>query len=182
MFQTVLATSFLALLLSGGVLAETEAGGSANKEQDLAFSLNQVHTENNSLVSEIKEGTAKVPSGFKLVPLNVLDDERKVVDELTLLVSKENIITGESIKHLALSDQPGEIIVRLDEKGAKRLQEATRKMKLGSDRMAIIFKGRCLTAPTVQAILNEAFIISGIPGPDGVKDLMKALTGIPPKK
>ena len=140
------------------------------------FALKRVHPENERLLVEIQAGGV-IPPGFELFQMNVTDEDNKKVGETPILLSKGNIIDRSSIKLAQDAGQPGTVIVALDGKGGKLLNAATKNMKLGKDRMAIVFEDRCLLAPVVMAHLSDTFIIQGLDGRKEVDHVVKVLNG-----
>lgn len=69
----------------------------------------------------------------------------------------------------------GHVNVSLNNEGAKSMYNLTSKMKLGQDRMAVVLNGMVKCAPTVQAVLNKAFNISGLDGKNEPQNISEAL-------
>jgi outer membrane protein assembly factor BamE (lipoprotein component of BamABCDE complex) len=77
----------------------------------------------------------------------------------------------------------GQITVKLNEDGGKKLKQATARMQHGRDRLAIIVDGRLISAPVVQATLGSSFVISGFKDMEfrGLDDLARKMSGRPPR-
>ena len=77
----------------------------------------------------------------------------------------------------------GQISVKLNEGGGKKLKETTAKMRHGRDRLAIIVDGRLVSAPVVQATLGSTFVISGLQDLEfrDLDDLTRRISGRPPR-
>lgn len=69
----------------------------------------------------------------------------------------------------------GHVNVTLNNEGAKNMYNLTSKMKLGQDRMAVVLNGTVKCAPTVQAVLNKDFNISGLNGKNEPQNISEAL-------
>lgn len=125
------------------------------------FSLNAVHPNSDQLVQGIEEGSGQTPPGYRLCHFPILDAGKKVSSR-PLLVSVRNIVTSEDIQVARATANHGEIAILLSAAGGKRVSDATSKMEIGRDRMAVILEGEGLIAPTVQAALGREFVISGL--------------------
>lgn len=148
----------------------------AKKPKAELLALRTVHPQSQSLLAGLKAGTGKVPPGYKVFQIRVIDYETgKKIGQEPILLSLKTIVTEKHVQ-LARPDQGiGTLSVTLTEGGGERLNTATKKMKLGVDRMAVVLEGECIIAPTVQAVLSRRFIINGLDGKAEVDRLTKAL-------
>lgn len=69
------------------------------------------------------------------------------------------------------------VSVSLTDEGGKKMLEATKAMRLGVDRIAIIVDRKVKTAPVVMSIVNKNLEISGLNDPDEPQKLAARLTG-----
>lgn len=98
-------------------------------------------------------------------------------DKEVLFVSRESIITEDDVEDAwpQSTGHGAQVGIKLSEQGAARMGEATGKMKLGSDRLAVLVEGALEMAPIVQDRLRANFVIRM--GPDGTFDQASALVG-----
>lgn len=100
-----------------------------------------------------------------------------------LFVSKERVITEADVKDASVDwTQDGVINVRLTEAGAEKMREATSRMRLVRDRLAIIVEGKLISAPVVYSVLGSSAQISGMQdfGQDRLNALARQMSGLPP--
>jgi preprotein translocase subunit SecD len=147
-----------------------------DQPEPVLFALKQVHPQNEKLVTAIKNGESP-PPGYQVVRMVLKNPDGKPVGETPIVLNRKNIITEKFVKFAEPNPgEPGTVMVQLAKKGGKRLERATEKMQLGQDRMAIVFKDRCLCAPVVQSVLSTHFLIQGLDGKKEVNEVIKALT------
>lgn len=137
--------------------------------------LKEVHPQSRTLVPQIENGSEYPPPRYKLYEFPILNDEQKQIGTEKLLLSKGRIAGGDMVKLARPTNQIGEIAVLLTDEGGKRVLNATKKMEIGRDRMAVVLDGVGLIAPTVQAKLSREFVINGLDGKEEVKRVTFAL-------
>lgn len=148
----------------------------AKKPKAELLALRTVHPQSQSLLADLKAGTGKVPPGYKIFQIRVSDAETgKKIGQEPILLSLKTIVTEKQVELARPNQGFGTLSVTLTERGGERLNTATKKMKLGVDRIAIVLKGECIIAPTVQAVLSRRFVITGLDGKAEVDSLTKAL-------
>ena len=152
---------FLGFFCCLGVASADEAPAVKAAPAQL-FSLNEVHPKSDVLVAEIENGTAQVPPGYRLCKFPVVGNSGTLEGHKSLLVSIRTIVTAEHVQLARPTGNHGEIAVLLSDAGGKRVSNATEKMQIGRDRVAVILKGAGLIAPTIQASLGREFVINGI--------------------
>lgn len=169
---------FLVILLCGANLPGREALPGLPKEPEPELlALKQVHPDNDDLLRAIEAGRKKVPPGYFIVPRRVIDPETGEEEEgHQILLRRKNVIATEDVeKAFPSPHNPDQIMVRLNAAGGKKLEAATQQMRLGVDRLAIVVKGQCLLAPTVAAILTDAFAVAGLTRKGEIPPLVEAL-------
>lgn len=177
MFRICPAFFLLPLILGGLVVAKEKAEAVEKKASKPTFALKLVHRETDELMKAIEADEKLIPEGYTIVPLEIMDrDSGEVVGGESLLVRVENIISEDDFQGLGRVPNPGEVIVRLTAEGGQKLGKATRKLKLGQDRIAVIFEDRALVAPTVQAVLTDSFVVSGLGSSDRVDHFIETLS------
>ena len=135
-----------------------------------------VHPENGRLAQAVSSGSQLAPAGWKLYMLPILDDDRKNIGETPILLSTRNIVTGDLVQRAtAIPGRFGTIAVLLSKDGGDRLYTATKQMRTGVDRMAVVLDDRALIAPTVNGNLSRDFIIEGLDGTKEVQEVVAAL-------
>ncbi len=146
-------------------------------QKTVVLQLKKVHPQTNSLAQRVKDGSELPPAGFKLFEERNMDEKTgEKLPSNPILLSRRNIVTGDQIQSARKS--PGELgvaHVRLSSEGGERMLNATGEMKIGTDRMAVVLNGTCVVSPTVQAVLNRDFTISGLYGKDEVETVAAAL-------
>jgi len=138
------------------------------------FSLNEVHSQSDQLIPAINAGDDLPPPGYRLCPFPVTDDDGKRIGTRYILVSTQNIVTAKDIQLARSTAAFGEVAVLLTPAGGKRVSNATGKMQLGRDRIAVLLEGKGLIAPTVQAPLGREFVINGLGGKEEVNRVVHA--------
>ncbi|MGJ8694904.1 MAG: protein translocase subunit SecF [Verrucomicrobiaceae bacterium] len=145
-------------------------------ERTAKLECKSVHPQNDTLAGQIDAGTL-APAGWKLYQLPILDEDGKRVGKTPILLSRRNIVTGDLVQDaLAVPGRFGTISVRLTKEGGDRLFTATKQMRQGVDRMAVVLDGEALIAPTVNAALSRDFIIEGLDGQKEVREVVAALS------
>ncbi len=140
------------------------------------LALKNVHPENDKLARQVKAGTKPTPPGYRLYSLPYLDWEtNKKIGEKPILLKRASIVTDEGVKVARATGNLGQILIHLTEEAGKRMTNVTGKMALNEDRLAIVLEGKCLIAPTVQAVLGREFVITGLDGRAEVLRITKAL-------
>jgi outer membrane protein assembly factor BamE (lipoprotein component of BamABCDE complex) len=104
--------------------------------------------------------------------------------EEALFVKTQSVVGDADVKE-AWPDPSdgGQIIVKLNDAGGKKLRDITARMKHGQDRLALIVDGRLISAPVVQATLDSSFVISGFKDKQlrDLDDLARKMSGRPPR-
>lgn len=171
--------SLVAVFLCSSITATVakDAGEEPAKPKAPLLSLKEVHKETSRLAPLVEKGEQLAPPGYALYSLPVTDDEtNKVIAKTPILLSRRNIVGTESVQNArVVPQQIGTVAVTLTKEGGKRVTNATKKMQLGLDRIAVVLEGKCLIAPTVQAVLSRDFIISGLENKDETKRVVNAL-------
>ena len=146
-------------------------------ERTARLELKEVHTDSDRLAGPVDSGDALAPPGYQLYQLPIVDEEtQKKIGERPLLLSRRNIVGGESVRNARIvTQQIGTVAVTLKEEGGDRVLNSTKAMKLGQDRMAVVLDGQALIAPTVQAKLGRDFVINGLDGKEETRRITKAL-------
>jgi len=118
------------------------------------------------------------------------DDAEKMTQtspdgEKVFFVKKQAIIGDADVEeaHPSLETEAA-IDVTLTEAGGKKMKEATRVMRAGEDRLAIIVEGRLDSAPVLNQVpLGRTFVIEGLRDLDakGLDDLARKMSGRPPR-
>lgn len=178
MFRLLPSQLFKALIVAlfCSLGASAKDGEEKKPQSPILLALKEVHPKSDELAPQIKAGTQIVPPGYKLYQLPAFDAEgKKKVEQRPILLKTRDIVTGDSVQTARATNQIGTIAVLLTKKGGEQVRIATKKMNLGVDRMAVVIEGKCLIAPTVQAVLSRDFVISGLDGKPEVKRLVKAL-------
>ncbi len=146
-------------------------------EKTAQLTCKAVHPNSNSLAAAVASGSQIAPSGWKLYYLPILDDEtRKKIDETPILLAKRNIVTGDMVQRaIPVPSRFGMIQVTLNSDGGDRLFNATKQMRSGVDRMAVVLDGQALIAPVVNGNLSKTFSIEGLDGSKEVNEVVAAL-------
>jgi SecD/SecF fusion protein len=146
-------------------------------ERTARLELKEVHTDSDRLAGPVDSGDALAPPGYQLYQLPIVDEEtQKKIGERPLLLSRRNIVGGESVQNARIvTQQIGTVAVTLKKEGGDRVLNSTKAMKLGQDRMAVVLDGQALIAPTVQAKLGRDFVINGLDGKEETRRITKAL-------
>lgn len=173
----ILSIFLLTLLCGAGTAAKKDTLDFPEKAAPELLTLKQVHPDNDDLLRAIEAGQKEVPPGYFVVPLRVIDPETgEEEDGHQILLRRKNVIATEDVeKAFPSTHNPGEIIVRLNGAGGKKLAAATQQMRLGVDRLAVVIKGRCVVAPTVAAILTDTFAVVGLTRKGEIPPLVEAL-------
>jgi len=171
----VFALLFLSLSCCLGLQAnDVKKEPLAKNEEKFLFALKEVHPSSQKLAPAVEKGDALAPPGYKLFILTSTDDNGNKHKE-PLLLNRRNIVSADALKAVRATGRLGELAVLLTEDGGKRVANVTGKMNLGKDRIAVVYKDRCLIAPTVQAKLSRNFVINGLDGKKEVDSTLKAL-------
>ena len=152
------------------------AKGESNLESkpQVLLALKEVHPESDELAPAVQKGQQITPPGYKLYLMTSTDHEGEKM-ATPLLLKRGSIIEASNVQLARATGQIGVINVKLTTEGGKKLRNATGKMNLGQDRMAVVVKDRCLIAPTVNSRLSRDFQITGLDSKEEVKSLVKAL-------
>ena len=87
----------------------------------------------------------------------------------TLWVNKEVIVTEKDITHASLYEaHVGTLAVRVNEKAGQRMATATKGLRLGRGRVAVLLDGKLISAPAIASPISTDFIVMGL---DHLNDL-----------
>lgn len=96
----------------------------------------------------------------------------------TIFVKDQPIVTtadvAEAHQNPARKDS---VSVTLTNEGGKKMFKASKEMRHGVDRIAIIVDGKLISAPIVNDTLSKNFEISGLTNPDEAKKLATRMSG-----
>jgi len=105
--------------------------------------------------------------------------------EKVYFVKKQAVIGDADVKEARPSSiTEAAIDMTLTEAGGKKMKEATKVMRPGVDRLAIIVEGRLVSAPVLNQVpLGRTFVIEGMRDLDakGLDDLACKMSGRPPR-
>ena len=146
-------------------------------EQIAKLEIKLVHPENHILANRVAaDPDNEIVPGYELKVYRSIDKEGKATSE-NILLKRRSRLDGSYVTHAQELYGPhvGELAVELNNDGAQLMYEITSKMALGRDRMAIVLDGEVLSAPTVEAVLNKKFQITGMNDAEEAKGLASAL-------
>ena len=135
--------------------------------------IRRVHPKSTTeLAQQVKDGEKNIP-GHTVYELDTIGIFRDEPDRELILVSDRAEVTGWDVKR-AWPDpaRAGVVQVQLSKDGGKRMTLLTTAMRKQIDRLAIVLNDEVLSAPIVNDVLAEKFIIQGIDDPE---DLVMAL-------
>lgn len=96
----------------------------------------------------------------------------------TIFVKDQPIVTTADVATASPSlSREDSVSVSLTEEGGKKMFEATKEMRHGIDRIAIIVDGKLISAPIVNDTLGKNFEISELNDPDEPKKLAARMSG-----
>ena len=145
-------------------------------ERTARLEFKEVHPQSDNLVHSIESGDTLPPPGYRVYQLPIIDkDSNKKIGERPILLSRRNIVGGDSVQTARATAQIGTISVLLTKNGGERVRNSTGKMDLGKDRMAVVLDDEALIAPTVEAKLSREFVINGLDGKEEVRRIVFAL-------
>jgi len=139
--------------------------------------LKTVHPESRILADRVAaDPDNEIVPGYELKVLRDKDDDGKVTTE-NILISRRASLDGSYVVHAQELYGPyeGKLSVELNSDGSKLMFDLTKKMRHGSDRLAIVMDGVVLSAPVVQGSLGKNFEISGMENAAEAKSLAAAL-------
>ena len=138
--------------------------------------LKEVHPQSGSLAGRVSTGAEVAPPGYKLYQFPRFDEDGKEIGEEPMLLSRRNIVGGDSVQTAAADPARIDAInVLLTSDGGKRVKNVTEKLRKGVDRVAIVLDGKGLIAPTVQGNLGRRFEITGLDDREEVRQVVFAL-------
>lgn len=130
-----------------------------------------VHPDSLTLAREGKPA----PEGYTPYVYEFLTRDGKMQRE-RLFLKDEPVITEREVERAdADLSTPGQINISLNTRGGREMKKTTSAMKLGRDRLAVLVHGRVTMAPVVQAILSNAFVISGLDKANEAENLAELL-------
>lgn len=130
-----------------------------------------VHPDSLTLAREGKPA----PEGYTPYVYEFLTRDGKMQRE-RLFLKDEPVITEREVERAdAALSTPGQINITLNTRGGREMKKTTSAMKLGRDRLAVLVHGRVTMAPVVQAILSNAFVISGLDKANEAENLAELL-------
>ncbi|MDB4804400.1 hypothetical protein OAG96_00835 [Akkermansiaceae bacterium] len=170
----------IALFLSAsvGLCSGKDEKAKLPEANKITLELKSVHPKNGQLAKAVQAGEEVAPAGWKLYQLPIIDDEtRKKIGEEPILLARRNIVTADQVQRaIAVPPRYGTTQVRLTDKGGDRLFNATKKMRSGVDRLAVVLSGKVIIAPTVNGSLSQSFIIEGLDGSKEVDEVVAVLS------
>ncbi len=146
-------------------------------EKIAKLELKAVHPESRVLANKVAaDPVNEIVPGYELKVLKDTDEDGNVTSE-NLLVKSRAALDGTYIVHAQELYGPyeGQLDVELNDEGAKKMFDLTKKMQHGHDRLAIVLDGKVLSAPVVQSTLSKKFQISGMGSAKEAKSLAAAL-------
>jgi SecD/SecF fusion protein len=107
-----------------------------------------VHSENDRLIAQIKEGTDLVPAGYRVETQTEISEERETKEELLVKVRPD--LLGDRVrKAFSTYDEQGwGVALQLDREGANLFGQLT-QAHVGK-RFAIVLDGRVQSAPVIR--------------------------------
>ncbi len=143
--------------------------------------LKEVSPRNDEIGANGKTLAQRVLDGEEIEPRHsVYLETRKDADgnESTrpILLKRVAALGGSDVQAAAPSmDQNDAVSVVLNDKGADKMFNLTKDMRLGTDRIAVLLDGVVICAPSVNAKLSKNFIISGLDDAGEPKKVANAL-------
>ena len=93
-----------------------------------------------------------------------------------LFLKDEPVITETEVERAGVDPgTPGHLNITLNTPGGRAMKTATSAMRLGHDRLAVVVQGKVNSAPVVQAILSNTFVISGLDKANEAENLAELL-------
>ncbi|MFN4943605.1 MAG: protein translocase subunit SecD [Akkermansiaceae bacterium] len=135
---------------------------------------NEIGANGKSLAQRVFDGE-EVDPGYKAYMLTSKDSEG---NEFTnpILLKRISALGGSDVEFASPSmSQNNAVDVTLNGKGADKMFNLTKDMRLGQDRIAILLDDVVICAPTVNAILSKNFEISGLDDVGEPKKVTNAL-------
>jgi len=162
-----------------GVTPQDAAQVRKTLEKIAKLELKAVHPETRALADQLageKEADRILPPGYELKVYEDENEEGQIILE-NILIKRRSALDGSYVVHAQELYGPyeGKLSVELNSEGANKMFELTKKMRHGSDRLAIVLDGKVLSAPTVQDSLGAKFEISGMKNAAEAKALASAL-------
>ena len=144
-------------------------------EKTAKLEMREVHPQNATLAQQVKNGTKPAP-GYKLYTYTA---ENSFGEEFTedILLSRRVAFDGSYIDE-AFPDYAdgGTVVINLNGEGGKKMENLTRDMTPGRDRIAVVLDGIVKSAPTVQSVpLGSRFTITGLDNTEEAQDLSNVL-------
>lgn len=146
-------------------------------EKIAKLELKAVHPQTSTLADKVAaDPENEIVPGYELKVLNDTDDDGNATSE-NILIKTRASLDGTYIVHAQelYGPREGELDVELNNDGATKMFDLTKKMNHGRDRLAIVLDGKVLSAPTVQSSLSKNFQISGMGTAKDAKALAAAL-------
>ncbi len=97
--------------------------------------------------------------------------------ELIFVKDQPIVTTADVAGAYPTPERENSLSVSLSDEGGKKMFEATKAMRHGIDRIAIIVDGKVKSAPIVNETLSKNFEISGLNGPDEALKLASRISG-----
>jgi len=146
-------------------------------EKIAKLELKAVHPDSRSLANKVAaDPLNEIVPGYELKVLRDTDEDGNATSE-NILVKSRAALDGTYIVHAQELYGPyeGQLDVELNNEGATKMFDLTKKMQHGHDRLAIVLDGKVLSAPVVQSTLSKKFQISGMGSAKEAKALAAAL-------
>ena len=146
-------------------------------EKIAKLELKAVHSETRVLANKVAaDPDNEIVPGYELKVLRDTDEDGNATSE-NILIKSRAALDGTYIVHAQELYGPyeGQLDVELNDEGAQKMFDLTKKMQHGNDRLAIVLDGKVLSAPVVQSSLSKKFQISGMGTAKEAKALAAAL-------
>ena len=155
--------------------AEDETQARARLEaliQSGRLSIRAVHDQNAFLLAD----RTQIPADHEVLTYSYrFDDGTERTEEL--VVNSAEIVSSAHIQRAAANHSAdGVINLTLTRDGGRAMASATKTMKKGRSRLAIIYDDRIISAPVVNDILSAQFIIQGFHSFEETKAVAAALS------
>lgn len=136
-----------------------------------SIAVRMVHPDSLELDREGKP----VPEGYTPYVYEFRDRHGKMHRE-RLFLKDEPVITETEVERAGVDPgTPGHLNITLNTPGGRAMKTATSAMRLGHDRLAVVVQGKVNSAPVVQAILSNTFVISGLDKANEAENLAELL-------
>ena len=162
-----------------GVKPEEAQSVRRKLEEAAKLELREVHPQSSMLANQVAAGDHIEP-GYKVFPytykINEGTPEEKEMTE-NILLNRRPAVQGKDIVRATPDFMGGgRVDITLNGEGEDKMIALTSPMKPGSDRIAIVLDGKCISAPVVQSVpLGKQFQVTGLNAPGEAVSLAKNL-------